>query len=95
MFKQQPEGSNDSNSFPSTAKESTSGAVVPPIREQRLELDNDPNLFPAPSEQGVQVSFKFALGCAFSYTDKLLGWSCFEGISGSVYPNRETIPLWK
>jgi hypothetical protein len=79
----------------STAKDPSKGAPVPPIREPRPQLDEDPNSFPAFPQQSVQVRSNSVIECCIVVTHKLLGRPCFAGIPCSVYPDRETIPLWK
>ena len=79
----------------STAKDSSKGAAVPPIREPRPQLDEDPNSHLALPQQCVQVRSNSVLRCCRVVTLNLLGWSCFEGIPCSIYPDRETFSLWK
>ena len=86
---------SDSSSSPSAAKDFASGAAVPPSRELQPQLDEDPNSFPVFPEQSPQVSSNSVIGYAFSYTHKLLGWPCFEGIPCTIYSDRKTTPLWK
>jgi len=89
---------NASSSSPQTlltAKDSSKGAAVPPIHEPRPQLHEEPNLFPEFPQQSVQVRFNSVIQCCIVVTHKLLGRPCFAGIPCSVYPDRETIPLWK
>ena len=79
----------------STTKDSPKGAAVPPIREPRPQLDEDPNSFPALPQQSVHVKSNSIIRCCITLTHNLLGWSCSEGIPCSFYPDRETFPLWK
>jgi hypothetical protein len=88
--------SNDSGlslRTPLATKDSGRTATGPPIREPQPQLDEGPNSFLAFPEQSAQVSPNSAIWCAFS--QKLLGWPCFESVSCSVYPDRETAPLWE
>ena len=57
---------NASSSSPrtlSTAKDSSKGAAVPPIREPRPQLDEDPNSFPGFPQQSVQVRSNSVIKC--------------------------------
>ncbi len=93
--------SRDNDALPSslstlsTAKDSTKGAAVPPIREPRPQLGEDPNSLPVLPQQSVQVWSNSVIRCCHVVTHNLLGWSCIEGIPCSIYPDRETFPLWK
>ena len=79
----------------STTRDSSKGAAVPPIREPRPHLDEDPNLFPVLPQQSAQVRPNSVIKCCIAVTHNLLGWPCFEGIPCSFYSDRETFPLWK
>lgn len=52
----------------STTTDSSKDAAVPPIREPRPQLDEDPNLFPALPQQSVQVRSNSVIKCCIVVT---------------------------